>query len=162
SCVEQFDQIVQMRTLRTHFLSIWDDPETHTLTLVSRKRQALTISFDRASSTVRLTRPTPPHLHRTPARVLPFEPCPGPEAVGYRLGGGTGPDGSKAFLDSRGLLHLQSADANVPEVSIVLQDGHLAGWCADGTLWGDAYFTGFKEIADRTARVYESAIEAFV
>jgi hypothetical protein len=51
-------------------------------------------------------------------------------------------DGSEAFLDTRGLLHLRSANINIPELSIVLTSGPLSGWSADGRYWGDRYFIG--------------------
>lgn len=71
-------------------------------------------------------------------------------------------DGSEAFLDSRGLLHLRSADQAVPEVTIVLTDGELGGWCSDGRLWGAEYYTGksFDPAVDQD--VYERAIAGFI
>ena len=53
------------------------------------------------------------------------------------------PDGSEAILDPRGLLHLRSADASVPEITLVLVLGQpTAAWAADGTVCGSPYFTG--------------------
>ena len=53
------------------------------------------------------------------------------------------PDGSEALLDPRGLLHLRSADATVPEITLVLVLGQpTAAWAADGTVCGAPYFTG--------------------
>jgi hypothetical protein len=53
------------------------------------------------------------------------------------------PDGSTAAVDSRGLLHLRSADATLPEMTLVLVIGQpTAAWAADGTVCGSAYFTG--------------------
>lgn len=50
------------------------------------------------------------------------------------------PSGSKVFLDSRGILHLQSHDPTLPEVSLVLSDGQVAGWTSDGHVCGPAFF----------------------
>jgi hypothetical protein len=50
------------------------------------------------------------------------------------------PDGSRIFLDSRGLLHFKSWDTNLPEVSLVLADGEVAGWTSDGCVCGPAFF----------------------
>jgi hypothetical protein len=80
----------------------------------------------------------------------------------YQMRSAAWPDGSKVFLDMRGLLHLQSADTSIPEVSIVLKDGPLAGWCADGTLWGPMYFTGVLHDEAATRHVWDGAIEPFV
>ena len=53
------------------------------------------------------------------------------------------PDGSGGLLDPRGLLHLCSADATVPEITLVLVLGQpTAAWAADGTVCGSTYFTG--------------------
>jgi hypothetical protein len=53
------------------------------------------------------------------------------------------PDGSMATVDSRGLLHLRSANAAVPEMTLVLIMGQpTAAWAADGTVCGSTYFTG--------------------
>ena len=50
-------------------------------------------------------------------------------------------DGSKAIVDSRGLLHLQSSDKSLPQISLILINGKpLAGWAADGTVSGTDYF----------------------
>ncbi|MGI4737492.1 MAG: hypothetical protein ACRYG7_20185 [Janthinobacterium lividum] len=55
----------------------------------------------------------------------------------------TWPDGSEAVVDSRGLLHLRSADATLPELTVLLVLGHpTAAWAADGTVTGSTYFTG--------------------
>jgi hypothetical protein len=57
----------------------------------------------------------------------------------------TWPDGSEAVVDSRGLLHLRSADATLPELTVLLVLGHpTAAWAADGTVTGSTYFTGLN------------------
>lgn len=48
--------------------------------------------------------------------------------------------GSRVFLDSRGLLHFKSHDTSLPEVSLVLCDGEVAGWTSDGHVCGPAFF----------------------
>jgi len=50
------------------------------------------------------------------------------------------PNGTKAFLDSRGLIHFKSHDPNVPEVSLVLSSVEVAGWTSDGHLCGPKFF----------------------
>ena len=50
------------------------------------------------------------------------------------------PNGSRIFLDSRGLLHFKSWDSNLPEISLVLADGEVAGWTSDGHVCGPAFF----------------------
>lgn len=49
--------------------------------------------------------------------------------------------GSVAMLDSRGLLHLKSRNAYIPEITIVIVAGKAcACWSADGFYSGNAYF----------------------
>lgn len=56
------------------------------------------------------------------------------------------PDGSEAFVDSRGLLHLRSAAPALPEVTVVLATNRAtAAWAAGGYLCGWSYFTGLQD-----------------
>ena len=64
------------------------------------------------------------------------------EAKGCDLKRARFADGSEAVLDSRGLLHLHSANARIPQCTIVLAIGPTAGWCSDGRMWGPAYYLG--------------------
>ena len=57
-------------------------------------------------------------------------------------------DGSRAWLDSRGMLHLRSADPDVPEVTLVLGGDDLAGWASDGSVFGHRYYVGDVALAD--------------
>jgi len=127
------------------------------VTLTSRKRHDLGIEYDPVLDRIMLrTRAKPGSVRgrRTFKAVSS-----GPE-VGFRLTGATWDDGSQAVLDSRGLLHLRSSDKSLPEVSIVLTDGELAGWCSDGRLWGSSYFTGQRDGASRRG-VFSTVIKKF-
>ena len=56
------------------------------------------------------------------------------------------PEGSELFIDSRGLLHLVSADQSIPEVTIVLSLGKTtACWASDGTACGSNYFLNVRQ-----------------
>ncbi len=52
------------------------------------------------------------------------------------------PNGSCAWIDGRGLLHCRSADASIPELSIVLTDEPTAIWSSAGQVTGSSYFVG--------------------
>ncbi|MFO1513668.1 MAG: hypothetical protein U1F83_12245 [Verrucomicrobiota bacterium] len=65
---------------------------------------------------------------------------PKPTGRGCSLQTADWPCGSKVFLDSRGLLHFKSHDPAVPEISLVLSDGEVAGWTADGHVCGPKFF----------------------
>ncbi len=127
------------------------------LTLISRKRQPFSIECHSIYNQVILHAATDNHIqvpHRT------FKDVKIGTDVGYRLSKATWDDGSAAFLDSRGLLHLRSSDRSLPEVSIVLKDGALSGWCSDGRTWGTRYFTG-SATGSVPSDVFETVIKAF-
>jgi hypothetical protein len=79
-----------------------------------------------------------PHAKATAADIAPAEAS--TTALTRRF---AWPDGSEAVVDARGLLHLRSADARVPELTVLLVLGQpTAAWAADGTVAGSPYFTG--------------------
>jgi hypothetical protein len=50
-------------------------------------------------------------------------------------------DGSEAVVDTRGFMHLKSADSSIPEISFVLVlEKYTALWAADGKSCGNDYF----------------------
>jgi hypothetical protein len=59
---------------------------------------------------------------------------------GFHLRAAQWPNGSKALLDSRGILHLKSHDPHIPEISLVLSDIEIAGWTSDGYVCGPKFF----------------------
>lgn len=80
-----------------------------------------------------------------------FHPVELPARQGVRLRVASWQDGSQAFLDSRGLLHLRSSDPAVPELSLVLSDkAEIAVWASTGEVCGPEYFTGDLPRVDPT------------
>jgi hypothetical protein len=71
---------------------------------------------------------------------LSFSPLPVPASLGCSLQVAEWSNGSKAFLDSRGMLHLKSHDPSLAEISLVLSDGEVAGWTSDGYVCGPSFF----------------------
>lgn len=76
-------------------------------------------------------------------------------------------NGSKAWLDSRGLLHLKSANRTNPEITLVMRDGPLSGWLSSGEVFGDNYYCGKDPTAHGLRRVtadfaWNSAIRLFI
>jgi hypothetical protein len=68
------------------------------------------------------------------------------------------PNGNRAFLDSRGLLHLKSHDPAIPEVSLVLADGEVAGWDSVGHRCGPGFFFEDTQIPE-PARIFEDILQ---
>ncbi|MGD9128744.1 MAG: hypothetical protein PVH19_15315, partial [Planctomycetia bacterium] len=154
--IESFSKIVRPTSLRNRFLDIGID-QAGNLTLTSRKQLRFAIEHDSTSPHIRLQRNPQP---QKPTNCHSFEPVKMPSEVGFQLTVATWDDGSQAFLDSRGMLHLKSSDVSVPEVSIVLNDGVLSGWCSDGRLWGQPYCLG-DEASAPTRAVFDETIKAF-
>ncbi len=154
--IESFSNVVRPVSLRNRFVDIGID-QAGVLTLTSRKQVRLAIDYD---STQRQIRLRPNQLPQEHTKRSTFKQVDMPSEVGFQLTVATWGDGSQAFLDSRGLLHLKSSDVSIPEVSIVLNDGVLSGWCSDGRLWGQSYFLGDEESAP-TRAVFDETIKAF-
>jgi hypothetical protein len=133
-----YREVVRPASLRTHFLSVGADQSR--LVLESRHHEFRCLAIDVAQD--RLLLSLLPGSDEIRSRMRRFEPAIGPPGVKYRLSVATFPDGSQVFLDSRGLLHLKSANRQIPEASFVLSTNYLAGWCADGRTWGPRYFLG--------------------
>ncbi len=89
-----------------------------------------------------------------------FQKIDSPAGAGYTLHAAAWGDGSRAVLDSRGMLHLRSSQAAIPELTLVLCTGALAGWCADGRWFGTPYFIG-EHVPTPAAAIYEEVLKPF-
>lgn len=125
------------------------------LILVTRKNKHLTIV--RGANRDRLVLAT--GLLAT-ASSCSFRPIRGPQGTHYRLQVATWDDGSRAFLDSRGMLHLKSSDETLPDISLVLCDNGVAVWCSNGWMFGPKYFLGGESNA--TIEQIENLLSKFV
>jgi hypothetical protein len=132
----KLEPFLRKMTLRHHFSGIHNTTSGH-IGLVSKRGQALSLSYqgqlvlrDTGVSQVK-----EPWLRR-------FQEI--ETDTGYTLQKSAWDDGSEAWLDSRGLLHLRSSNPKLPEVSIVLREGSTAGWASTGEVFGNTYFTGLK------------------
>ena len=112
-----FRDIAHPKSLRHKLLSISVD-QRGILTLATRKGYNLAVDYDPASDRIRL-RPSDA-LRNEQGRRVTFKPVDLADRAGYRLSVAAWEDGSRAFVDSRGLLHLKSAERSIPEVTIVL------------------------------------------
>lgn len=127
------------RNMRYRFTHIAVDKESADarLLLISRKKVALAIEARADGRLLLRSAPKPDWfpLLRT------FKPI---EAADYRfsIACANWDDGSRVYLDSRGMLHLRSSDRATPEISLTLADGEVGAWSSDGDVWGARYFTG--------------------
>ena len=96
-----------------------------------------------------------------PAARRAFEPAAGPPGAGYTLNVARWEDGSRAWLDSRGLLHLQSSDSRLPEASLVLNPPFVSGWLSDGRRWGSPYFVG-EHPRSPASSIHNEVLQPFV
>lgn len=73
-------------------------------------------------------------------------------------------DGSQAIVDPRGLLHLKSSDATLPEITIILVLGRtIACWASDNAAAGLEYYVNDKiATAVPTESFYDVYIQKFI
>ena len=71
-----------------------------------------------------------------------FQRATPPPGCRYDLKCATWKDGSRAYLDSRGMLHLKSSDPGMPELTLVLSNRAVSGWTSVGATFGWSYFVG--------------------
>ena len=119
--------------VRHHFSSIEAAPGG-TLALHFKGKRSLIHHLDGA---LRLEAGKADAVHGRHAQFARTDGAPGAH---YTLKVATWADGSRAFLDSRGLLHLVSADKKLPQLTLTLSERPMAGWTSDGRTFGWAYF----------------------
>ena len=149
----KINQLVWTRNVRYRFERICS--KQGRLILVTRKRKHLTIV--RAASRDRLVLA---HGLLASETRRGFRPIKGPTGTRYRLTVATWDDGSRAFLDSRGMLHLKSSDTTLPDMSLVLHDNGVAVWCSNGWMFGPEYFLGDE--GNATIEQIEDLLSKFV
>jgi hypothetical protein len=132
-------EVVRPRNLRTHFRSVGGVQGA--LFLETLRGQVVCLRYSMKHEGFALL--PVPSVDPARPRMQPFAPLPATApGAGYRMSVATFPDGSRMYLDSRGLLHLKSSDPQIPEATFVMHDDDAAGWCADGRMWGKPYFLG--------------------
>lgn len=152
------DTVIRTRSLRTRWRSVVANREG--LWLVARKGGRRQLTLDAATDRLQLTAGTwLQELYHKPRPQICLQSR---KAGSYELWSTEWADGSRAILDSRGLLHLQSSDPSIPEVTLVLYDDNVAGWCADGRMWGSVYFVGSDQHPCSPAAIHNDVITPFL
>lgn len=139
--------------LRHHFRGVYITARGE-LALASKKGQELTLKIGSQLLLVDTGR----SQVRKPA-LREFEKV--EAATGYALERATWDDGSEAWLDSRGLLHLRSSHQNVPELTIVLHEGHTTAWNSNGYTSGNPLFAA-DSVINSPAADLEPLIRRFL
>jgi hypothetical protein len=139
-------EFARPRPLRTHVSEI-GVLRGGDLLLKSRRGRWWPIVADLEKGEIRLSQAmTTMRHHLQPKRTVPFRRCDGLDR-GYTLAVADLPAGGRAWLDSRGLLHLASGDPSLPECSLVLTEGPMAGWLSDGRVFGPSYWLASLQAA---------------
>ena len=81
---------------------------------------------------------------------------------GYSLSVAKWEDGSRAWIDSRGLLHLQSSDRQIPEATFVLAPTGVAVWTSDGRTMGPSYYVENTSTTISAWQVIVRLLDSFV
>lgn len=145
--------VAQRAQLRHHFQGIYVTVGGR-LALCSRNLQELTIEPDPKCRLVDTGRS---NVRKPLLRAFTNIDAPS----GYLLQRATWEDGSEAWLDSRGLLHLRSSNSSVPELTLVLQEGEIAGWSARDGVFGNTYFTAGPE-SPETPQSIRRSLHGFI
>jgi hypothetical protein len=160
------DSIIRTRALRCNFRGVSIDASGQ-LALVTKKNEWLSVTLNDARNKLVL-RPdrvgTPvtssqwiyagmddtATVVERPEPVRAFRVARGPVGTRYKLKVADWPNRSRAFLDSRGMLHLVGHDPTSPQITIVLDPDDLAVYCAASmaasmakpAFAGSSYFIG--------------------
>jgi hypothetical protein len=121
--------------LRNRYRGIFID-STGQLSLLSKSGHVFSLRISREES------PMESRTNVVPlGRALDFGPARRPPNGRFCLSVATWSDGSRAFLDSRGMLHLKG-DRSMPELSFTLTNLAPAAWSSEGKVCGPKYLVG--------------------
>ncbi|HZN36652.1 MAG TPA: hypothetical protein VFB80_22640, partial [Pirellulaceae bacterium] len=131
------------------------------LALLSRRGQAWPILHHVGQGQLRFAaQPLPGGRDLTLDNKAAFQPVES-WSGGWSLERAQWQGGSVAWLDGRGLLHLRSSDQSLPEITLVLCDGPMAGWLSDGQSFGATYWID-RGVVATVNEVYASVIQRFI
>ena len=151
----QMEKLVGRKTLRTKFVSIAIHNDG-SLSLTSRNQSQVDITS--AGNRIFLA---PNHVTGSPHSRINFARQSAAISGRFRLKVARWKDGSEAWLDSRGLLHLKSSDHEIPELTIVLTDDVMGGWISNNRVWGDSFFLPLNSPIHATSKFVMDIIGKF-
>jgi hypothetical protein len=121
---------------RFNSIYVGDDGD---LVLVGERRRRKAIRLDSSGHLTLVDADPRGGVGRSPLSFRPLRRRKGVPGQ-FRLRAANWPDGSRAILDSRGMLHLQGTAPGLPEITLVLTDRTIGGWTSDGLTFGWAFF----------------------
>jgi hypothetical protein len=131
------------------------------LALLSHRGHQWPILFDVGHRCIRFPKqPLDPGGSRPLKSLARFEDIAAPTER-FPLAAARWPDGSRAWLDGRGLLHLRSGAAAIPELTLVLSGGPLAGWLSSGNVFGPPYWLSADGPTISAREVWEDVLRPF-
>jgi hypothetical protein len=149
----QRDKLVRSGPIRNRFRAIGIQGDD-TITLTSRSGSHWKIACLNGEIRLRKVETDNPQWHSNPT----FEAMSKMTGFRFRLGEANWEDGSQAWLDSRGLLHLRSSNVEIPELTIVLSEKPSGGWCSDGNVFGPE---SFGVATTSSQQVFDEILNAF-
>ena len=157
---ERAFQLVRQRTSHYRFSRVGTD--SGRLLLQDHSGGLFHVAWDSTNGAIRLE---PAGETAALPQLMEFKET--PVASGFTLQKAEWDNGSKAWLDSRGLLHLRSANRTHAEITLVMRDGPLSGWLSSGEVFGDNYYCGKDPTAHGLRRVtadfaWNSAVRLFI
>ncbi|HJT32611.1 MAG TPA: hypothetical protein VJ783_11255 [Pirellulales bacterium] len=138
----EIDAFIHPQNVRHRFHTIGVDPEG-CLTLVGRRGEVRLWRTDSTSFSSPVRVEWVGGLNQPLRYACWFHRLRGSPGERLKVRVAQWPDGSRAYLDARGLLHLKSGDRALPELSLVIgHPGRVSAWSSDPRLWGTEFHTG--------------------
>lgn len=129
-------EYISSKTLLTDFSSVYLHSSGH-LTLADPYGSHFAMTPDQRRDKIFLAKFSPDHVRS--GKLYAFDLLKTDQSR-YSLHKAQWSDGSYALLDSRGLLHLQSSDTSIPQITLILFQADVSGWCSNGDFFGPEYF----------------------
>ena len=132
-----------------------DDQGQAQLILITRYVHLTIELFGR--SLVAATRAKKPLRHQAN-----FKPIPSPPGTQYKLAEADFAEGGRVVHDSRGMLHLQPRDKSLAEVTLVVENDSVSGWCSDSSMFGDLYYSGERQGDEARRLLGEEVLRSYI
>jgi hypothetical protein len=153
------EPLIYERSVRSRFRGFAISPGPR-LAFWNRSGKVWEFAFHPTSGLIRVQLATTVISSHPGTSFDPLRPCLLPGDRRYQLRVAADPNGNRIYADSRGMVHLRSANLAIPELSfVILDDGELACWSSDGTLVGPPYLVSGRGTDERSPAGQDSALQ---